>query len=45
VPKATHIVVTIDNFIKWIKAWPDMKITFEQAVKIVINIIHHFGGV
>jgi hypothetical protein len=33
----------IDKFTKWIEAWPITKITSEQAVKFVTNIVHRFG--
>jgi hypothetical protein len=39
----THILVAIDKFSMWIKVWPIAKITSDQALKFVTDIIHHFG--
>jgi hypothetical protein len=39
----THLLVAIDKFMKWIEAWPIMKIRSEEAVKFFTDIIHHFG--
>lgn len=38
----THILAIIDNFNKWIEAWPITKITSDQAIKFITNIIHRF---
>ena len=37
------MLVTIDKFIKWIKAWPISVIKSEQAVMFFLDIIHRFG--
>jgi hypothetical protein len=42
-PRTTHVLIAIHKFTKWIEAWPIAKITSEQAVKFVTNIIHRFG--
>jgi hypothetical protein len=39
----THVLVMIDKFTKWIKAWPIMRITSEQAIKFITKTIHCFG--
>jgi len=39
----THLLVTVDKFIKWIEAQPISMITFEQAVLFFLDIIHRFG--
>ena len=39
----THLLVTIDKFMKWIEAWQISTIKFEQAVLFFLDIIHHFG--
>ena len=39
----THILVTIDKFTKWIKAWPISTIKSEQAMLFFLEIIHRFG--
>jgi hypothetical protein len=39
----THVFVTIDKFKKSIEAWSIMKITSNEVVKFVTNIIHRFG--
>jgi hypothetical protein len=39
----THVLVVVDKFTKWIEAWPISRITSEQAVKFITNIIHRFG--
>jgi hypothetical protein len=38
-----HLLVAMDKFTKWIKAWPISKIKSEQAVQFFLNIIHRFG--
>jgi hypothetical protein len=38
----THLLVTIDKFMKWIEAWPITKIRSEEAVKFITDIIHRF---
>ena len=39
----THLLVTIDKFIKWIEARPISAIKSKQAVLFFLNIIHRFG--
>ena len=39
----THLLVTIDKFTKWIKAWPISVIKSKQAVLFFLDIIHRFG--
>ena len=39
----THLLVTIDKFIKWIEARPISAIKSEQAVLFFLDIIHRFG--
>jgi hypothetical protein len=39
----THLLIAIDKFSKWIKAWPLAKIRSEQAVLFFTDIIHLFG--
>jgi hypothetical protein len=38
----THLLVTIDKFLKWIEAQPIMQIKSEQAVLFFTDIIHRF---
>jgi hypothetical protein len=38
-----HLLVTIDEFSKWIEVRPITKIKSEQAVLFFHNIIHRFG--
>jgi transposase InsO family protein len=37
------LLVEIDKFTKWIKAWTIAKIKSEQAVQFFTDIIHRFG--
>jgi hypothetical protein len=39
----THLLVTIDKFSKWIKAYPITSIRSEQAVLLFTDIVHRFG--
>lgn len=39
----THVLVTINKFKKSIEAWSITKITSNEVVKFVTNIIHCFG--
>ena len=39
----THLLVTIDKFIKWIKAQLISMIKSEQAMLFFLDIIHRFG--
>ena len=39
----THLLVTIDKFIKWIEAEPISMIKSEQAVLFFLDIVHCFG--
>jgi transposase InsO family protein len=39
----THLLVTINKFLKWIEARPIACIKSEQAVLFFTDIIHHFG--
>ena len=39
----TRLLVTIDEFTKWIKAQPISMIKSEQAVLFSLDIIHYFG--
>jgi hypothetical protein len=39
----THLLVTVDTFMKWIEAWPIMKIRSKEAMKFFTDIIHRFG--
>jgi transposase InsO family protein len=42
-PGATHLLVAIDKFSKWIEVRPLNSIRSEQAVAFFTNIIHRFG--
>lgn len=37
-------MVVIDKFSKWIEAWIILKITSEQAMKFIADIVHRFGA-
>ena len=39
----THLLVTIDKFIKWKEARPISVIKSEQAVLFFLDIVHCFG--
>ena len=39
----THLLVTVDKFIKWIEARPIYAIKSEQAMLFFLDIVHHFG--
>lgn len=39
----THLLVTVDEFTKWIEARPIATIGIEEAVKFFLDIIHRFG--
>jgi hypothetical protein len=39
----THLLVTIDNFSKWIEVHPLTNIMSKQAVAFFTNIVHRFG--
>ena len=39
----THLLVTVDKFMKWIEARPIPMINSEQAVLFFLRIIHRFG--
>jgi hypothetical protein len=38
----THMLIVIEKFTKWIKAWPLAKIGSKQAVNFIQNIIFYF---
>ena len=38
----THLLITIDNFTKWIEAQPISAIKSELAVLLFLNIVHRF---
>jgi hypothetical protein len=40
----THMLIVIEKFTKWIKAWPLAKIGSKQAVNFIQNIIFYFRG-
>ena len=39
----THLLVTIDQFIKWIEARLISAIKSKQAMLFFLDIVHHFG--
>ena len=39
----THLLVTVDKFIKWIEARPISTIKFKQAMLFFLDIVHRFG--
>ena len=39
----THLLVTVDKFIKWIEARSISVIKFEQAMLFFLDIVHCFG--
>ena len=39
----THLLVTIDKFMKWIEAQPIFTIKPEQVVLFFLDIVHRFG--
>jgi hypothetical protein len=39
----THIFVTVDKFIKWIKVKPTASITVSKAVEFIREIMYKFG--
>jgi hypothetical protein len=39
----THVLVAIDKFTKWIKYKPITKISADQVVSFICNILHRFG--
>jgi IS30 family transposase len=38
----THLLITIDKFIKWVEAKPLVKIGSKQAIDFIQDIIFHF---
>jgi hypothetical protein len=38
-----HILVAVDKFTKWIEVRPITKVTLEEAVKFIRDIMHHIG--
>jgi hypothetical protein len=39
----THLLITVDKFTKWVEAKPLAKISSEQAIDFIQDIIFHFG--
>jgi hypothetical protein len=38
-----HLLVTIDEFSKWIEVRPIVKVRFKEAIAFFTDIIHRFG--